>query len=59
MGEAPHTWTPEGNLAAIVNAGYRYYIPIRSVGPTASAWTTWSVTVSLTHGLVYWAVVLA
>ena len=26
-------WTPEGNLAAIVNGGYQYFVPIRTVGP--------------------------
>ncbi len=52
-------WTPEGNLAAIVNAGYRYYIPIRSVGPDGVGVDYVERTVGLTHGLIFWAVVLA
>ena len=52
-------WTPEGNLAAIVNAGYQYYIPIRSVGPDGVGVDYVERTVGLTHGLVFWAVVLA
>ena len=52
-------WTPEGNLAAIVNAGYQYYIPIRSVGPDGVGVDYVERTVGLTHGLIFWAVVLA
>ncbi len=52
-------WTPEGNLAAIVNRGYQYYIPIRSVGPEGFNVDYAERTVGLTHGLVFWAVLLA
>jgi ABC-2 type transport system permease protein len=52
-------WTPEGNLAAIVNRGHRYYVPVRSVGPDGVGIDYVERTIGLTHGLVFWAVVLA
>jgi ABC-2 type transport system permease protein len=52
-------WTPEGNIAAIVNRGYPYYIPVRTVGPEGVGVDYVERTVSLTHGLVFWGVVLA
>ena len=52
-------WTPEGNLAAIVNRGYQYYLPIRTVGPEGVGVDYVERTVSLTHGLIFWAAVLA
>ncbi len=52
-------WTPEGNIAAIVNRGYMYYLPIRTVGPEGVGVDYVERTVSLTHGLVFWGVVLA
>jgi ABC-2 type transport system permease protein len=52
-------WTPEGNLAAIVNRGSQYYVPVRSVGPEGVGVEYVERTISLTHGLVFWAVVLA
>jgi ABC-2 type transport system permease protein len=52
-------WTPEGNLAAIVNRGYQYYVLVRSVGPNGVSVDYVERTVSLTHGLVFWAAVLA
>jgi ABC-2 type transport system permease protein len=52
-------WTPEGNLAAVVNGTHRYAVPIRTVGPDGMNIDYVERTVSLNHGLVYWAVLLA
>jgi ABC-2 type transport system permease protein len=52
-------WTPEGNLAAIVNRGYQYYLPIRSVGADGVGVDYAQRTVGFTHGLIFWAVLLA
>lgn len=52
-------WTPEGTLAAVVENGHRYYVPVQSVGPDGVSVDYLERTVSLTHGLVYWAVLLA
>jgi ABC-2 type transport system permease protein len=52
-------WTPEGNLAAIVNRGYQYYLPIRSVGPDGVGVDYAERTVGFTHGLIFWGVLLA
>lgn len=52
-------WTPEGNLAAVVEDGHRYFVPIQSVGPDGVSVDYLERTVSLTHGLIYWAVLLA
>ena len=52
-------WTPEGNLAAIVNRGYQYYVPVRYVAPEGVSIDYVERTVSLTHGLVFWAAVTA
>ena len=52
-------WTPEGNLAAVVKGGHQYYLPTRTVGPDGISVDYVERTVSLTHGLVYWAVLLA
>jgi ABC-2 type transport system permease protein len=51
-------WSPEGNLAAIVNRGQKYYLPVRSVGPDGVSVDYVERTISLTHGLVFWAVLL-
>jgi ABC-2 type transport system permease protein len=52
-------WTPEGNLAAVVNGTHQYFVPVRTVGPDGLSIDYVERTVSLTHGLVYWAVLLA
>ena len=52
-------WTPEGNLAAVVNGTHRYLVPVRTVSPEGLAVGYVERTISLTHGLVYWAVLLA
>ena len=52
-------WTPEGNLAAVVRGEHQYFVPTRTVGPDGMSIDYLERTVSLTHGLVYWAVLLA
>ncbi len=52
-------WTPEANLAAVVKGGHQYFVPVRSIGPDGVSVDYLERTVSLTHGLVYWAVLLA
>ena len=52
-------WTPEANLAAVVKGGHQYFVPSRSIGPDGVSVDYLERTVSLTHGLVYWAVLLA
>jgi ABC-2 type transport system permease protein len=51
-------WTPEGNLAAVVRGSHQYFVPSRTVGPNGMSIDYLERTVSLTHGLVYWAVLL-
>ena len=51
-------WTPEGNLAAVVNGTHQYFVPVRNVGPDGMSIDYVEHTVTLTHGLVYWAVLL-
>ena len=52
-------WTPEANLAAIVNRGYTYYVPVRTVGADEVSYDYLERSVGLNHGLVFWAVLLA
>jgi ABC-type transport system involved in multi-copper enzyme maturation permease subunit len=52
-------WTPEGNLAAIMDWGYPYLVPVRSATPDGVSLDFVQHTVSSTHGLVYWSIVLA
>jgi ABC-2 type transport system permease protein len=52
-------WTPEANLGAVVRGGHQYSVPVRSIGPDGVSVDYLERTVSLTHGLVYWAVLLA
>ena len=51
-------WTPEGNLAAVVRGRHQYFVPTRTVGPEGISVDYLARTVSLTHGLLYWAVLL-
>jgi len=51
-------WTPEGNLAAVVRGKHQYFVPTRTVGPDGMSIDYLERTVSLTHGLVYWGVLL-
>jgi ABC-2 type transport system permease protein len=51
-------WTPEANLQAIVENGHKYAVPIHRVTAEGDVVDTVERTVSLTHGIVYWAVLL-
>ena len=51
-------WTPEGNLAAIVDRGYTYAVPVKKVTPDGVIIELVERGVSFTHGLVYWALLL-
>lgn len=52
-------WSPEGNLAAIVEKPHRYSVPVQQVTSDGVMFDYVERTISLSHGLVYWAVVLA
>jgi ABC-2 type transport system permease protein len=52
-------WTPEANLAAIVDKNFTYAIPRQILTPQGISVDYVEQTVSLTHGLVYWGVVVA
>ena len=52
-------WTPEANMAAIVERGYKYYAPVEKVTPDGVNIDFIEHTVSFTHGLVYWSIFLA
>ncbi len=52
-------WTPEANLAAIIDNGYAYSVPVRTVGTDGVSFDYLERTVSLNHGLVFWGVLLA
>jgi ABC-2 type transport system permease protein len=52
-------WTPEGNFAAIVGKSYAYEVPIQQVTSDGVDFSYVEHTISLSHGLIYWAVVLA
>jgi ABC-2 type transport system permease protein len=51
-------WTPEANLQAIVENGHTYAVPIRRLAAEGEVVDTVERTISLTHGSVYWAVLL-
>jgi ABC-2 type transport system permease protein len=52
-------WTPEGTLAAVVTGSHTYFVPVRTVGPDGMSIDYVEKTISLTHGLLYWGVLLA
>jgi ABC-2 type transport system permease protein len=52
-------WTPEGNLAAIVDRGYRYTVPVERATADGRNIDFVQHTVSLTHGAAYWSILLA
>jgi ABC-2 type transport system permease protein len=52
-------WTPEWNLAAVVADGYEYSVPVEKVTPGGAYIQFVQHTVSLTHGAIYWGVLLA
>jgi ABC-2 type transport system permease protein len=51
-------WTPEGNIAAIIGRGYTYSVPVEKVMPDGVSIDFVQHTVSLTHGAVYWTILL-
>jgi ABC-2 type transport system permease protein len=51
-------WTPEGNIAALIDRGYTYTVPIEKVTREGVAIELAESAVSLTHGLVYWSIIL-
>lgn len=51
-------WTPEGNLAAVLNNGYTYFVPVEELTPEGVNYNQIERVVSATHGVVYWSVVL-
>lgn len=52
-------WTPEGNIAAILEKKHVYTVPIRTVTADGYQFDYTEHTLSLAHGLTYWAVLLA
>lgn len=51
-------WTPEGNMAAIVVGGYRYYVPVQKLTPEGVSIEFTQHSLSLAHGAGYWAILL-
>ena len=51
-------WTPEGNLAAIVARGYRYYVPVEKVTSEGVNIEFAQHSLTLAHGAAYWAILL-
>jgi ABC-2 type transport system permease protein len=51
-------WTPEGNIAALIDKGYNYAVPVEMVTPDGVTVELVEGAVSLTHGLVYWSIIL-
>ncbi len=52
-------WTPEANLAAVLQHGHSYALPVTTRGPDGIPSTDFlERTVSLSHGLIYAAVLL-
>jgi ABC-type transport system involved in multi-copper enzyme maturation permease subunit len=51
-------WTPEASLAAIVEHGYAYSVPIEKVTPEGASVEWVEQTVSLTHGAIYWSILI-
>lgn len=51
-------WTPEGNIAAIIERGYTYVVQVEKVTPDGVNIDFVHYTVSLTHGAVYWSILL-
>jgi ABC-2 type transport system permease protein len=52
-------WSPEGNLAAIVENGHTYGVPVRTLTEGGVSIEYVERTLSLAHGVAYWAVLLA
>ena len=51
-------WNPEGNIAAIIQQGYTYVVQVEKVTPDGVNIDFVHYTVSLTHGAVYWSILL-
>jgi len=51
-------WSPEANLQAIVENGHKYAVPIRRLAEEGEIVDSVERTISLGHGIVYWAVLL-
>jgi ABC-2 type transport system permease protein len=51
-------WTPEGNIAALIDSGYKYAVPVQTVTPDGVTVVLAEGAVSLTHGLIYWSIIL-
>ena len=51
-------WTPEGNIGALIDKGYNYAVPVEMVTPDGVTVELVEGAVSLTHGLVYWSIIL-
>ena len=51
-------WTPEASLAAIVEHGYTYSVPIEKVTPEGATIEWVERTVSLTYGAIYWSILI-
>jgi ABC-2 type transport system permease protein len=52
-------WSPEANLAAIVDKGYQYAIPVKKLTEGGLSMEYVQREVNLAHGAVYWTVLLA
>jgi ABC-2 type transport system permease protein len=52
-------WTPEANLAAIVEHGHTYSVPTQNVGADGMKINFVQHSLSFIHGAVYWSVLLA
>ena len=51
-------WTPDGNLAAIVDHGFTYSVPAETVTAEGVNIDYIEHTISLTHGIAYWSILL-
>lgn len=51
-------WTPEANLAAILERGYKHYVPVERVTAEGVDIEYVEHHLSLTHGATYWAILL-
>ena len=59
LGPAAHPVDPGGQPRRRGRRHHQYFVPVSTVGPTALSIDYVERTVSLTHGLGYWAVLLA
>jgi ABC-2 type transport system permease protein len=52
-------WTPEGNIAAIIDRGHTYFVPVEQVPPDGVNTEIVQGTLSFTQGVLYWSILLA